>query len=337
MDLALTRVRRLAMSGIARAPYSSAAVAAGIVLVIITIKISPGFISRGGWQLAVNSAAPFIVLAMAEAPAVLSGRAGLDLSVGPAAGLIAVLLAGFVVPAGLSDPWTVIPIAIALGCASGLFNGILVAFGRVPPIIATLATYLIYAGIATNLLPAPGGIVPNWLQGLASTTGPFPNMLIVFIAIGAFWLLLMRTSYGRNLFAVGGNDRAAFTAGVNVRAVRVLAYMFGGILTGIAGLVLMVVLGGADANAGPPYTLIAVASVALGGVSLAGGRGGLLGPAAGGATLFLVQNDLSFVRADAFTLDIAYGVVVIVAIVMDAAWDTQRRRWHEQTLLVAER
>jgi ribose transport system permease protein len=316
------------------APYSSPAIVAAIVLLIITAIVNPGFISRGGWERAVASAAPFILLAMAAAPAIISGRGGVDLSVGPAAGLIAVVIATVIAPRGYTSPLYLIPAAILMGLAMGAANGLLIAYGRIPPIIATLGTYLVFAGIATQILPSPGGTVPPWLRAFMGSTGPIPTMVVVYLAVAVLWILLMATAFRRNLFAVGGNDRAALTAGVNVELVRLCAYSLTGALAGISGLVLVAVLGGADPTVGPPYTLVAIAGVALGGVSLLGGRGGLLGPAAGGATLFLIQNLLSFVQVSAFLLQIVYGIVVLVAIMLNGAWEILRRRQRAEVLMV---
>lgn len=311
---------------IVRAPYSAPAVTATVILLVITSLLNPGFLTRGGWVSAASAAIPFIVLAVAQAPAIISGRGGLDLSLGPAAGLIAVVVAAKVVPTGLDGPLIVLPVAIGMGAAVGLVNGLLVAVARIPPIIATLATYLVYAGAATQLLPSPGGTAPIWLTAVTGTLGPLPGVVIVFVILAALWLGLMATAFRRNLFAIGGNDRAAFASGVNVTATRLCAYVLTGVLAGLAGLLLVAVLGGADATTGPPYTLVSIAGAALGGVSLTGGRGGLLGPAFGGATLFLIQNLLSFIQVSAFTLQIVYGAVVLGAIVLNGSWDIARRR-----------
>jgi len=315
-------------------PYSVPAIAAAVLLVCITTIVNPGFITRGGWLLAVGLAAPFMLLATAETPAILSGRGGVDLSVGPAAGLIAIVVATIMVPRGFDAPLLVVPAAILMGCAVGAINGALIAFVRLPPIIATLATYLIYAGFSTQILSSPGGTVPLWLRGLMGRMGPIPSMWVVYAAIAVVWLGLMATGFRRGLFAVGGNDRAAFTAGIDVSMVRLCAYTLTGALTGLAGLVLVPVLGGADATTGPPYTLIAVAGAALGGVSLTGGRGGLLGPVAGGAVLFLIQNLLSFVQVSPFVLYMVYGVVLLLAIMLNGGWDILRRQQRAHSLSI---
>jgi ribose transport system permease protein len=312
--------------GVSRIPYFVPACIILVGLVVVNTIVNPGFINGQGWQEALVSASPLIVLAMAMTPPILAGGGGIDLSVGPSAGLISVLIAGEFAPHGLTNSYLLALLAILLGCVAGAVNGALVAFLRVSPIIATLATYLVFSGLATQLMPSPGGVVPPGISALSEMTGQIPNVVYVLIALAVLWFLLLRTSYWRNLIAVGSNDRAAFTAGVPVTAVRFIAFVLSGAMAGVAGILLTAVLGGADPTVGPQYTLIAIAGAAVGGVSLAGGRGGLVGAAAGGASLFLIQNILSFVQVSSFALQIAYGLVLIVAIVFNGGWDFLRLR-----------
>lgn len=311
---------------VGRIPYFAPALVIFVAMVIINSIVDPGFIDRQGWQEALTGASPLIMLAMAITPPILAGGGGVDLSVGPVAGLISVLIAGEFAPHGLDNSLVLWLLAILLGCVAGAINGALVAFLRVSPIIATLATYLVFSGLATQLLPSPGGVVPNGIASLANTTDQIPNVVFVLIGVGVLWFLLLRTSYWRNLIAVGSNDRAAFTAGVPVAIVRFIAFVLAGAMAGVGGVLLTSVLGGADATVGPQYTLIAVAGAAVGGVSLAGGRGGLVGAAAGGASLFLIQNVLSFIQVSSFALQIAYGLILILAIVFNGGWDFLRLR-----------
>ncbi|WP_131736029.1 ABC transporter permease [Actinomadura roseirufa] len=308
-------------------PYFVPAVVLAAGLVALTAVVNPGFLAQGGWQLAAASALPLVLLAMAEAPVVMSGGGGIDLSVGPAAGLISVLIGGIVVPRGVESVPLLVAIAVGAGALAGAVNGALVTGLRVPPIIATLGTYLVYTGLATRLMPTPGGAVPPALADLASgSAAGTAGVLLVLVLFAVAWQAVLRTAFARNLRASGSNDRAAYTAGVPVAWTRFTAYVIGGAITGVAGLLIAAVLGGADATVGPSYTLVAIAGVALGGVSLSGGRGGLLGAAAGGASLFLIQNLLSFLQVSSFVLQIAYGVVLLVAIVANGAWDHRRAR-----------
>ncbi|HKC26972.1 MAG TPA: ABC transporter permease [Jatrophihabitans sp.] len=311
---------------VGRIPYFVPALVILVGLIIINAVVNHGFINNQGWQEALIAASPLIVLAMAMTPPILAGGGGVDLSVGPSAGLISVLVAGELAPRGVTNTFALWLLAILFGMAAGAVNGALVAILRVAPIIATLATYLVFAGLATQLMPSPGGVVPPGIAALSGTTGQIPNAVFVLIGLGVLWFLLLRTAFWRNLIAVGSNDRAAFTAGVPVTVVRFVAFVLSGAMAGVGGILLTAVLGGADATVGPQYTLIAIAGAAVGGISLSGGRGGLVGAAAGGASLFLIQNILSFVQVSSFVLQIAYGLVLIVAVLFNGGWDYLRLR-----------
>jgi ribose transport system permease protein len=320
----MTTVDRAPIRGGRAVPYFVPAALAVLVMIAITAQKSSQFLD-GGWKLVLVYASPLVLLAMAQAPVVLSGGGGLALSVGPGAGLVSVILAAGLIAHQISVAWIVIPAAVLLGVVIGAVNGSLVALIRIPPIIATLATYLVFAGIATQVLASPTGALPVWMDWFTDVEGVVPNVVWVMLLVGGLWWLLTRTAFWRNLLMVGSNDRAAYTAGVPVTAVRFVAYVLTGAMTGVAGLVLTAVLGGADATVGPTYTMLAIAAVALGGISLAGGRGGLLGAACGAALLFLIQNYLTLTEASSFVLQMAYGLVLVVAIVINGAWDRKRK------------
>ncbi|EYT51664.1 ABC transporter permease [Leucobacter sp. UCD-THU] len=307
-------------------PYWAPVSVALVVLIVMTVIQSPAFFGSGSWQLVLLYASPLIMLAMAQAPVLMSGGGGLDLSVGPAAGLIAVIIGGIVMPQGVTSLPLLILIAVGCGLVNGALNGLLVAFLRVPPIIATLATYLIYGGLALQLLRSPVGVDTQTFGWFYRTTVGIPNMLLIIVVFALLWGLLMRTAYGRNLRAVGSNDRASYTAGINVTGVRFAAYVIAGLGTGIAGILLVIVLGGADATVGESYTLQAISAAVLGGVSLLGGRGGVVGAAIGGLLIFLIQNYLTATGAPSYVLQVAFGVVLIAAIVVNGGWEFLRTK-----------
>jgi ribose transport system permease protein len=132
--------------------------------------------------------------------------------------------------------------------------------------------------------------------------------------IALAWSAFTRFPIYGQLMAVGSDDRAAFTAGVDVAAVRLISYALGGAFSGVAALSLTALIGSADPNVGPTYTLLAISSVALGGVNLAGGRGGLLGAAIGALDIFLLQSVLTFFNVSTFVLQVAYGVLLVAAV-----------------------
>jgi ribose transport system permease protein len=301
--------------------------AALAIFLALNAAASHAFLDPANWNGMLVGAAPFIIVAMAQTAPVLSGDGGIDLSVGPLAGMVNALIAAVLVPHGWADPAAIIGIALGVGILSGLLNGLLVAVLRLQPIIATLGTFLAYQGATLELLPQAGGTAPDWLRGLAGTYGGVPGVLAVLAVIAISWLALERTAFRRNLLAVGGDARAAYAAGVNVAAVRVLAYVIAGLLAATAGLTFTAALGSGDPFVGTPYTLTSIAAVALGGVALAGGRGGLLGAGAAGALLFLIQTLFTLAQLSIFSLQIAYGVILLAALALNAASERLRRRW----------
>jgi ribose transport system permease protein len=311
--------------------YAIGGAAIAVMLFIANVVMQHSFISPSTWAATLALASPFIVTGLAQTPPLLTGNGGLDLSVGPMAGFVAVLTAGVFTPHGLGSPELLIPLALGFGLAAGALNGVLIAYLRLPPIIATLGSYLFYTGMASEVLPTPGGMVPGWLVHVVGTYGPVPGVLIVFVLIAAAWIGLSRTSYLRNLLGVGGDERAAYTAGVNVAAVRLWAYAIAGLLSALAGLLLAASLNSGDATIGPEFTISSVAAVALGGVSFAGGRGGLLGAGLGGASYYMIQNLLTVSGVSVFELNIADGVILIAALAIGAQIELLRRRRHRRT------
>ena len=132
------------------------------------------------------------------------------------------------------------------------------------------------------------------------------------------WLSLKQLPYYEYLMAVGSDDRAAYTAGVPVGMVRFLSYVITGLFAGMAGLMLTALIGSADPNVGPSFTLLAISAVALGGVGLGGGRGGFLAAAVGAVDIFLLQSALTYFNVTTFVLQIAYGLILVVSVSVNA-------------------
>ncbi|MGX7871670.1 ABC transporter permease [Mesorhizobium sp. ORM6] len=285
-----------------------------VVLLAVNLILSPGRFQPGSWGALVGLAAPLIGAAIASTPVILAGRGGIDISVGPLMGFVnAVVIQVLFLRAGISSPLLLVPATLLIGALVGTANGFLATIVRIQPIVATLGTYLILTGVTLTILPAPIGPAPAWLKALSGPLSMLP-LLLMFIA----WWLVRRTPYYDQLMAVGSDDRAAYTAGVDVTRVRFIAYVMTGMLGGCAGLMLTALIGSADPNIGPTYTLIAIAAVALGGVSLAGGRGGIAGAAVGAIDIFLLQSLLTTFNVSTFVLQIAYGAILVLAVMLTA-------------------
>lgn len=286
-------------------------------LLVANVAAQPKFASPGNWALTLATFAPFAVAAMASTPAILSGGGGIDISIGPSLTLVNIVIVADLLPHGLSAPQVVIPVCLLIGAAIGAVNGLLVAVFRFQPVVATLCANFILTGLATQVAgtTTPTGSV-WWTNDLAGSFGPVPGALITIGVPLLIWYGLSRTAYLRNLYAVGGDDATAFSAGVDVTRVRVLAYTIGGLFAGIAGIALMAVIREGQADLATQYTLIALAAVALGGTSLSGKRGSLYGSLLGAGCIFLIENLLNEVNASALWADAIYGALLVAAVIL---------------------
>ncbi len=289
-----------------------------LALLVANVVALPAFGAPGNWVADLRLFAPFALVAMASTPAIISGRGGLDISVGPLATLISVVLVVELLPTALGTPALAIPILLGIGAAIGLVNGFLITVLRYQPVIATLCSFLILGGLALAIAPQPVTPAANWTSNLAGMLGPIPGPLLLIAAPPLIWLGLRATPYVRQLYAVGANDAAAFSAGVNVVGVRLLAYMLDGIFAALAGIALTLVTGTADATLSVQYTLVAIAAVVLGGTPIGGGRGGLLGSILGAAVIYLLQNLLSEINVSSTWLQAVYGAMLIGGLVLGA-------------------
>ncbi|MER8908532.1 ABC transporter permease [Mesorhizobium sp. M0854] len=285
-----------------------------VILIAVNLLLNPARFHPAAWGALIGLAAPLIGAAVASAPVILAGRGGIDISVGPLMGFVnAMVIQVLFLRLGISSPLVIVPAALLIGAIVGAANGFLATIVRIQPIVATLGTYLILTGMTLTVLPAPIGPAPGWLKAIAGPWSALPLALILL-----FWWLVRQTPYYDQLMAVGSDDRAAYTAGIPVTKVRFIAYVMTGILAACAGLMLTALIGSADPNIGPTFTLIAIAAVALGGVSLAGGRGGLAGAAIGAIDIFLLQSVLTAFNVSTYVLQIAYGAILVLAVIMTA-------------------
>ena len=261
--------------------------------------------------------APLAIAALATAPSIIGG--GFDLSISPLICLTNIAYVVWLAPHGLGGAVSV-PIMLGLGAAVGLLNGLLIITLRVQPIVVTLAMYFSLQGVDLLIAPNPVSMKSaGWVQHLAGSVGPVPGGLITIGVPLLIWIGLRFIPYRRLLYAVGSNDATAYSSGVNVNLVRVSSYALGGLFAGFGGLALTGLVSSADASNATEYTLIAMAAIVLGGTSLSGGRGGLIGPLLGAFSIYLLQNLLATFAINPAYLQIVYGGMLIVAVVLGGA------------------
>jgi ribose transport system permease protein len=299
-------------------PYAFALVLL-VLLLIANIAAQPSFANPSNWAETLAIFAPFAIAALASTPAIMSGGGGIDISVGPLMTVINMVIVANLIPHGLGAPYIVVPFCLIAGAAVGAVNGTLVTVLRFQPVVATLCMNFILTGLATQI---EGSSTPQgstwWTNDLASSFGPIPGGLISIAVVLAIWLALSRTAYLRNLYATGGDDAAAFSAGVDVTKVRIAAYTVGGLFAGIGGLALMAVLREGEAGDATMYTLVALAAVALGGTAFTGKRGSLAGSLFGAGCMYLITNVLSAANVPDTWTDAIYGALLLGAVMMSA-------------------
>jgi len=282
-----------------------------IVFLALTKMLQPNYGAPGIQGLAI-SILPIAFAAVAQAIVVISG--GIDLSVGPMMALASVTSA--VLMKGQGDLFGVAVVVgvLVLGVAVGAVNGALVVITKVPDIVVTLATSFVWAGTALLILNTPGGGAAPWLMAIIS--GPLGNpwlpkaLVVLAVIVAVVWIPLRRSTFGLALYAVGSHPLAAFRSGIAVGPTKIAAYALTGFFAALGGLALTAT-GGVGAPVPGSYTLQSVAAIVLGGVSLAGGRGGVLGPIIAVIVLALVRTDLFFAGVDPNWSTAVQGAILI--------------------------
>ena len=245
--------------------------------------------------------------------------AGIDLSVGAVAALAAVVLAWAASSAGLPWPLALV-IGLAVGVASGLVNGVLVSFGKLPPFIATLAMQGVARGLALVISAGSPIALPNAVSALGNTLGGYlPVPVIVMVGMGVITaFLLARTYSGRAMYAIGGNEEAARLSGIKINRQKLIIYGLSGLFAAVAGIVLASRLASAQPDAATGYELDAIAAVVIGGASLSGGKGKAFGTFVGALILATLRNGLNLLSVSSFWQQVVIGVVIALAVLIDS-------------------
>jgi ribose transport system permease protein len=264
------------------------------------------------WTSLVNTSMPLVFAGVGQSIVVLTR--GLDLSVGGMIDLTNSLAATHMHSgAGSMLGWSLV--VLLVGAGGGAINGVLVAYGRLQPILVTLATLSIYQGLAIKVLPEPGGAVPiEYTKILANPNAPTSLAFVGFIAV--VWFVFRRTRLGVDVYAIGNDEEAARAHGVRVRTVKIAAYVLSGMFAAAAGLFLAATTTSGDATSGDVFVLTSIAAVVLGGISFFGGRGNAIGTVAGAFVLTLLINVLFFANIDPLYQSFFQGLFLVVAVLL---------------------
>lgn len=313
-------------------------------LLMGAISLNERFFTPPSITSTANQSMTLAFAGMAQTTVVITG--GIDLSVGPVISMSNSLASAiFSESDAPSNIIFVVIIVLSVASLAGLINGLIVVYGRLQPIIVTLATSSIYSGIALYLRPRPGGYVPDGYgdlltqrvgqllpenlfgetpTGLAAFLDSFFNfipasVILLLLVVMLIWVPFRRSRMGMWVYAVGSHEGAAYMSGVNVKQAKVFAYTLGGFFAGIAGLFLTAQTRSGDATTGAVFTLQSIAVVVLGGTSLFGGSGGIAGTIAGAVALRLIPTILFFARVNPLQQPLWEGGVILLAVAAGAS------------------
>ncbi|MBL8854307.1 MAG: ABC transporter permease [Planctomycetaceae bacterium] len=296
----------------------------------------PNFLKRSNLMGVANQTAVYAIIAIGMTLVILTG--GIDLSVGSLVALASVVSALFLrdyqggAAAGVSSVIGATLLGIVTCMVVGGFNGVMITMFRLPPFIVTLGVMLMASGLAFRL--AAGASIPElprayfWLGG--GTVSGIPNPILMMVLLYAVaYVLMSRTVFGRYVYAIGSNPEAARLSGVPITPCLIGVYMISGCLAGLGGIVLSSMLQAGDPKFGLMYELEVIASVVVGGTSLAGGRGKVLGTLIGAFIIAVIKNGMNLTNIDPFNQKIVLGAVLLIAVWLDTL---KRGRWNTKSI-----
>ncbi len=322
---------------------SSRAYIALVVLAIVFAFLSPAFLTTGNLVILTKQVALNAILGIGMTFVILT--AGIDLSVGSIVGL-AGMIAGGLINQGLVLPmfgvaiffniWIVMLIALLVGILVGAINGLLITRLNVTPFIATLG--MLYVARGAALLRSNGATFPNLIGNPELGNMGFPILgagtflrlpipiwiMVAFALVAAF--VAMKTPFGRQVYAVGGNERAAELSGIRVKRIKLLCYIISGFCAAVVGLIISSQLVASHPATGETYELNAIAVVVLGGTSLMGGRGTMGGTIIGAFVIGVLSNGMVLLGISEFWQTVIKGLVIILAVVIDQLQHRMQQR-----------
>jgi ribose transport system ATP-binding protein len=296
--------------------WSSAFLVFGIILMlfIYTQGQSQYFFTPRNMSNLALQIAPLAICAMGVMATLLVG--GIDLSVGPTISLITIIASFMVSKDSVLSMAFGVTVCLLTGACIGLINGFIIRFFKIPDLITTLATNSMVFGLALSLRPAPGGSINlmfmDFITYRFKLVPVFAVIALGLVVVGE--ILLLKGRVGMALYATGSNEESARVAGIHVSRVRMAAYVFSGIFAALAGLIVAARIGSGDPQSGTNFTLLSITAVVVGGTSIFGGRGTLLGTLAGSILVITMQNALNQLHVSAYYQYIWIGLLTLFAV-----------------------
>lgn len=291
----------------------------GLFVIISIISIlEPGFLSTNNLLNVLRQVSFNALIAFGMTFVILTG--GIDLSVGSILALTGAVSAGLL--ASGVDPVLAMLAGLLLGAILGAINGVIIAKGKVAPFIATLATMTIYRGLTLvytegRPISGLGDSAAFQMLGKGYFMGIPVPVVTMFISFGILYFILKKTTFGRRVYAVGGNEEASILSGINTDRIKIYVYSLTGLLAALAALMLTSRLNSAQPTAGEMFELDAIAAVVLGGTSLTGGRGWIVGTLIGALIIGVLNNGLNIIGVTSFFQQVVKGAVILLAVLAD--------------------
>ncbi len=298
----------------------------GVLIVFLFICLglsflSPYFFTANNVLNIFRQTSIYGVIAVGMTFVILTG--GIDLSVGSVLALSGMICAGLMKNNGMS-PFLSAVIAILVGGGIGLLNGLLITFGKIAPFVVTLGMITIARGL--TLIYSGGYPVSGFSAGFREIGGgyvlgiPIPALIFVVTVIIA-WYILNHTRLGRYTYAIGGNEETVKLSGVNVKFYKTMVYVIVGVASGLSALILTSRLNSAEAIAGQGYELDVIAAVVIGGTSLSGGRGSIIGTLIGALLIGVINNGMNLLGISPYFQQVVKGALIIGAVILDRLRD----------------
>jgi ribose transport system permease protein len=292
-----------------------------IVFLILNIFITPGFLSLSSLSGFISSYAPLICVSIGSAVVMFGG--GIDISLGAIVSLVNVILITLI-----GKGWGIgeaIGAALGVAILVGILNGSVIGFLRVNPLLATFSTSSVAAGLALWIMPAPGGQAPmDFIQLYNGFLFSIPTPVYFILITFALWIFIKMTPAGIWLFASGRDERKAYVSAIPVQWIQFFTYVFAAFVSGIGAIALTGSVGSGDPLVGLPLSLNAIAACVIGGISLMGGSGEVMGAIFGAIFLGLVTTTVLAAQISPFYQDLLSGAIVLIGI-LGATWIRRKR------------
>ena len=300
---------------------------AGVIVLLVMFLAwrSPYFLTGGNLVVVGRQASLSLLIAIGMTFVIVAG--GIDLSVGSTVALVSILTGEFMVTLQFS-PVIAALLALVCGLVVGLVNGVIVATTAIPPFVVTLGMLAVARGLALGITQGStiSGLPAGFLiLGQGSVAGiPIPVWIAAGVAVVAH-LVLSRTRFGRNVFFVGSNEQAAVLSGIRVRRTKIVIFVIAAGLAGLEAVIETARLSVGQPSAGTGYELVAIGAVVIGGASLFGGEGSILGTVLGTLLLALIQNGLILLGISAYWQQVFSGAIIVAAVALNM-WRQRRGR-----------